>query len=314
MQTVILLNILVVTISFFARFKQTKYALEVSFLIIFLFTALRFNFGTDYQSYLKLFSSIHSYSSIFSLNVEFENIEKGWLILCFIFKPIGFFGMIFVLSAFICYTYYSIIKKYVAVNYYWFAIFIYVFTFEIMMIQFSAIRQALAIAIFINSTKYLTEEKKPIKYLIMILFAGLIHTSAFIMFPFVFLSLKKNQNINIMGYIILIVFFILLFFGNIILQYFPLLITLTTGARYLSTFNVETMGASTLVGIIFWSLLSLITFYYSLKQPNHIKILFYFVLFYFIVYTLINLIWLVNRIGFYFVPFTIIVYPLILQN
>ena len=313
MNLILSFNLIVILISYFARFKKSKYTLEISFLIIFIFTAFRYNFGTDYSTYHDLFLIYKSYSLSEILDNSLD-IEIGWILINYLFAPFGFFALIFTLSAFFCYTYYSIIKKYLTVNYYWFAVFIYVFTFEIMMIQFSAIRQALAIAIFLNAIKYISEVNRPLIYLMMILIAGLIHTSAFFMLPFVLLTSIKNKNSNSIGYLISTLFLFLLLFGNIVLQYFPTILALTNGAKYLSNLENDISGSSSFVGVLFWSLLCVLTLYYSLEQPKVIKVLFHFVLFYFVIYTLINLVWLVNRLGFYFVPLTIIVYPLILQS
>ena len=132
MNVIITLNIIVILTSYFARFKNVKYMLEISFLIIFFFTAFRYNFGTDYSTYYEVFIAYNS----LTLSEILDNslgVEIGWVIINRFFNFFGFFGLIFAISAYFCYSYYSLIKKYVAVNYYWFAVLLYVFTFEIMM-------------------------------------------------------------------------------------------------------------------------------------------------------------------------------------
>lgn len=314
MQIIIILNIIVVFIAFFARFKQVKYALEFSFFIIYLFTALRYNYGTDYSQYQFIFESVASYSSIFSINsVNFET-EKAWLIVCYFFKPIGFFGMIFVLSAFICYTYYAMIKKYVDVKYYWLAVLLYVFTIDIMLIQFSALRQAIAIALFLTSIRYLVEKRSPVKYLILNVLAGSIHSSAYFMLIFVAFAFVKDWNSNKVGYIISAVFFVLLFAGKFLLNFLPVISTIFAGDRYSGIFDSDVDSTTTLIGGAFWSLLFIIVIYYSRSQSEDFKYLFLFYSLFFMSYILTNLIWIGDRMGYYFAPFSIIIIPKLLEN
>lgn len=314
MQIIIILNIIVVFIAFFARFKQVKYALEFSFFIIYLFTALRYNYGTDYSQYQSIFESVASYSSIFAINSVYFETEKAWLIVCYLFKPIGFFGMMFVLSAFICYTYYAMIKKYVDVKYYWLAVLLYVFTIDIMLIQFSALRQAIAITLFLTSIRYLVEKRSPVKYLILNVLAGSIHSSAYFMIIFVVFAFIKDWNSNKAGYIISAVFFVLLFAGKYLLNYLPIVSTIFAGDRYLGIFDSEIDSTTTLIGGAFWSLLFIIVVYYSRFQSESFKYLFLLYSLFFMSYILTNLIWIGDRMGYYFAPFSIIVIPQLIES
>jgi transmembrane protein EpsG len=314
MQTVIILNIIAVFIAFLARFKHFERMLEFAFVFIFFFTALRFDFGTDYHSYLDYFDQINQYTNINLINFNLFPVEPGWVILNFIFKPVGFFGFIFILSAFLCYTYYSLIKKYVNPKFYWLAVLIYVFTFDIMLLQFSAMRQALAVALFITSIKYLDEKKNPVKYVLLNLFAGLFHTSAFILIPIVVFSLEKFKKSNISGLLIFTLFFMLLFWGVHILSQLKEFSSFIFGQRYLSRFDINPNSSTTLTGIIFWSSIMLSVLYYSRYQPQNMKYLFFLCSINYLVYVLYPLVFLSSRIGYYFVPFTIIVYPSIIQN
>lgn len=314
MQTIIILNILVVLLAYFARYKNTRFLFEWAFFTIFLFTALRFEFGTDYSGYYKLFNTISFFSGINFIDYNQFRFEPGWLILNYIFKPIGFFGFIVVLSAFICYTYYSLIKKYVDPKYYWMAIFIYVFSSDIMWIQFSAIRQALSIAIFIHSVKFLNEKRKPVVFIAMNLFGGLFHSSAYFMIPLVVFSFKRIKKSKITGLILLAAFWGLLFFGDMYLSQIMELTSFISGDRYTSRFAFEIDTSTTIIGSIAWGTLLVIVIYYSRYQQEDKKNLFYLTALYSMVYVLAPLVWLAGRMGYYFAAFSIIVYPLIMQH
>ena len=147
MITIAIFNIVFVLLAYLAQYKGQAYLLKVSFVLIFLFLALRYDYGNDYRSYLDEFVRLTSYSSL-DYTDETEHFEKGWLFLYFLFKPFGFFALVAVLAAFNCFIYYRLIKKYVLPNYYWLAVFIYVFNVGFMLTQLSSMRQTLAIGIF----------------------------------------------------------------------------------------------------------------------------------------------------------------------
>jgi hypothetical protein len=317
MQYVIIINIFVVVLAYFSKYNYTKSLFKVAFLIIFLTTALRFNFGTDYMNYYKAFNIVKQSYSITSINFIYFDYERAWLILNYISKPIGFFGFIIILSAFLCYTYYALIKKYVAPKYYWLAIFIYVFTFDIMWIQFSALRQALAIAIFIHSVKYLNETENPVLYVLLIIIAGMFHTSAYFMLSFVIFKLKKIRESKIIGVVILTIFFGMMFYGTTYLPKFIEFTSFVSGERYIDLFDSELYISSvkiTLIGSIAWSSLLFVLLYYSRFQQKNKKVFYYIASLYSLVYVLSQLVWLSDRIGYYFIALSTIVYPMIIQQ
>ncbi len=159
MTTVAILNIIVVLFAYLARYRRTKFGLKVSFFLIFLFLALRYDYGNDYPGYLKHFLVINQYAWIdyFGKSLQFE---PGWTFLCRLFEPLGFFAMTAVLALFNCVVYYRFIKKYVPPAYYWFAVFLYVFTPGFMLIHSSAMRQSVAITLFIFSIDYLYKSNR----------------------------------------------------------------------------------------------------------------------------------------------------------
>ena len=133
--------------------KQFKYGLEVAWLILFVFLAIRYDFGNDYMAYYDDFEMLNSYAK-FGIDSDAHN-EPGWQILCHLFNPLGFFAMVAFLTAIECYILYRFIKEYVPERYYWFAIFLYVFTPSIMLVGASMMRNMLAITLVIVSIKYI---------------------------------------------------------------------------------------------------------------------------------------------------------------
>lgn len=191
--------------------KRFKYGLESAWLLIFVFLAFRYDFGNDYYNYHYIFNEITSASS-FIYN-DYLHFEKGWQFLCWIFKPIGFYGMVFFLTAFECYVYYKIIKEYVPQKYYWFAVFLFVFSPGLMLIGASMMRNQLAITIFLCSIKYI-RERRVIIYFVLICLATTIHRSAVILYPLILIGYIPNLRISkVVAYMVLIGFIILSYLG-----------------------------------------------------------------------------------------------------
>lgn len=188
--------------------ERYKYGLETAWLLIFVFLAIRYDFGNDYMSYMETFSWGVSFDDELGVYRMARESEPGWQFLCKLFHPLGFFTFVALLTAFECYAFYSVTKRYVPERYYWLAIFIFVFTPSIMLIGCSAMRQMLAIAIFANSIKYI-ERRKFFPYIISIFIASQFHTSAVILYPLYFLAFYSGQQrvfngLMVVAYIILL--------------------------------------------------------------------------------------------------------------
>ena len=74
--------------AYFAQFERKATSLKISFFLIFLFLALRYEFGNDYRNYIDGFIEITTQTKIFFTG---EQWEPGWNFLHLIFKPFGFF-------------------------------------------------------------------------------------------------------------------------------------------------------------------------------------------------------------------------------
>ena len=127
MNIVILINILAIFFAFLESKKIVKNGLLISFFILFVFLALRFDYGNDYQMYFEGFDKINKigWSEVYNEKLHFE---PGWVVVCILFDPIGFFGMVAFLSFLYCYVFYKLVRDYVPVHLYWLARFILVFS------------------------------------------------------------------------------------------------------------------------------------------------------------------------------------------
>lgn len=216
-------------------YKQTKieFFLFFPFLIASLFAGLRYDVGVDYQSYVNNFSYIlKGYQS------DFEFTNK--LIIELIDSVGGDAQVYFMFCAILTnFFMYYFIKKHsqsvVTSSVLYFFITLFFFA------SLNGVRQHLAISIFLFSIRYILS-KEVYKYIFIVVFASLFHTSAIVFLPLYFFVGRKYSLLEFSLYGGLA--FILLIIG---LEY---LAGSLFHASYLIQVN-QTTPRALLVGFIF---------------------------------------------------------------
>jgi hypothetical protein len=295
---------MVVLFAFAEDKKLIKHGLKISFFIIFLFLALRYDYGNDYAGYLDGFYEVNKYSWIdYTSTKELFHYEAGWVFLNRLFEPLGFFAMVAFLAAVNCYLLYRFIKKYVPTKYYWLAIFLYTFTPNLMLIQLSAMRQTVAILIFLVAFDYLYQ-KKIIPYVLLVLLASTFHSSATILLVVYPLSLMNWKINNTIAAGILLTYISLFFMSETLAPIINKLI-----AFYFERYEVYQDDKTTLgtgLGLMYFTfLLGFIVFSakkYKLENALIIKLS----VINFMITPLSFIIMMIARIGYYFEPFFIV--------
>jgi len=308
-----LLSFFMVYLAFFARFKNFEFLLKVSFGLLFIFLALRYDFGNDYNAYLKDFTRL-SFSD-FTRYSKTTQFEPGWTFLCYLFRPFGvkgFFAMTAVLALFNCVVYYRFIKRYVPPPYYWLAVFLYLFTPELMLIHASAMRQSVAISLFLISIGFL-HKKNVIGYFICIGLAALFHLSAVILLP-VFLLGLFNWKINkATAAGLLASYIIFVFMGKVFKKQIVNLIT-NYFERY-AFYNTQSgIEIGTGMGLLFCTLLFVLILWYEQYQTKENAIVFKLAIVSYLLLPASLIIMILGRSAMYFQPATIVVIPLVFTN
>jgi hypothetical protein len=187
-------------------------------IIMVLFVGLRGNVEPDYLHYLNIYKN-SSWTNIIRSN-SVESVESGYQFLNILFKTfyIEFQGLLFFMAFFTIYLKFKFLKAYspkyiISILLYYCSLF---FLYE-----FIAIRQALAMSIFMISLPYVIE-RKFYKFLGLIILASLFHISVIIVIPFYFIGTKKINKKLIT--IVLIFCFII----NILQVVLPLVNILST--------------------------------------------------------------------------------------
>ena len=309
MVAAIILCILAVFFAWLEDSGHYKPGLKVSFFLIFIFLALRYDFGNDYLPYMDLFYEINIYGDIDFFDSPWPQ-ETGWIFLCWLCKPIGFFGMIAVLALFNSVILYLLFKRYVLKGYYCLSVFLYIAIPEFLLVQSSSMRQTLAILIFLFSLRYIYD-KKLIKYVLCILFASLFHTSALVLlsvYLFTFLNYKISKTV---GIVIFSIYLLLFSLGEYIVIYSNILL-MNYFENYLRYRGVSTIGTG--IGVVYFSILLFLFLYYQKNQKDENALIFKIAIVSYFFIPLSLFIPMVGRLDMYFCPVLIFGYPILYRS
>ena len=184
--------------------KQYWWRTIVSFIPLFLFMALRKDYGVDDAAYHWFFDGVQRAKNIFIVN---DHMERGFAVLN---KIMPSYQSLIVLSSFLTVWAYSyLIYRFVPHKYSWLAVAL-IFSAPSYTIFFmiSGLRNGIAISLFILSC-YFIEKRKIIPFTIMTAVAMSIHTSALAIFTISYL-LGSNKPLTKSKMLVWIVFMIFL--------------------------------------------------------------------------------------------------------
>ena len=165
--------------------KRTRVILPISFLILWVFLAFRYNFGVDYINYNHLFYAPDTYDR----SVETEPLF-WWVMGLFEY----YYQFIIFQTTVICLTLFYFVRKYIAPQYYWLFFIIFMCHTGMMFTITTAMRSGFAALTFIWGTElFYLRKSKPLLYFLSIFVAYLFHNSAIllILFPFADLIIRK---------------------------------------------------------------------------------------------------------------------------
>ncbi len=188
--------------------KQWRWKLFWTFLPLFIYAAIRVDYGNDYSSYEELFNHIHSYSG-FELDSDLHA-ELGYQLLN---RLIPSYRLLLVLSAFLFSFSLAVFGyNYIPKKYLWLAI-IFVFlnpeknVFGVLV----GIRNGLVISTFLLSF-VLIQKRKWWQFAAVIIGLSFIHTSALLFLPIAYIvgsnrQFKERETLIWIGVAIALLFF-----------------------------------------------------------------------------------------------------------
>lgn len=191
--------------------KQYWWRTVCSFIPLFLFLALREDYGVDEDGYHAFFDGVHVFGNIFTVN---EHMEPGYAILNKIMPT--YQSLIAFISFINCWALSFLIYRFVPAKYSWLTILLLFLTpSTTIFFMISGIRNGLAASILILSTYFLLGEKRKLMlYVLLGIVATSIHTSALAMFVVMYL-LSYGSEISSRGVVIWMVVMMMASFASL---------------------------------------------------------------------------------------------------
>jgi hypothetical protein len=297
-------------INFFGYVQKSDLGLKLSFVLIFLFLGLRYDFGNDYETYIGLFNRVNENPDIAFDQKMYLFYEPGWMILNWLFRPIGFFGMTIFLALVYSIAIYKLIKKYIPSKYYWLVIFLLIFNPGFLLVHSTTMRQTVAILLFIFSINFIVN-KNYLRFILCIALAATFHYTSLIILlisPFFF----NNRKVSIVyGTLLFSLYLFIFLFGSFLAPYFGQVVSLFS-EKY-EAYSDKGIANSGL-GFLLYSILFLMTLNLEKIQDEKISLFFKLTIVYFMLIPFALIIEMTSRIGMYFLPAVLIVYPYIFKT
>lgn len=179
-----------------------KYPFRIfTFAILFLFLALRYDYGNDYMSYYNIHTAINSGLPSWGQNdILFKQLNL---------LVSNYFVFIGVTSLFYISVIYYLIKHNLKVKQYWISVWILLINPYLLLSHSSGMRQTLAMAFFIIAVNFAVK-RNPLFYVFFTMLAVGMHASAIILLPIYFVltekEITKKMMFVIFGSLIILVF------------------------------------------------------------------------------------------------------------
>lgn len=289
--------------------KIIKGGFFFSFCLLTISMSLRYGYGNDFFSYMRIFNEISAYSSL-RIACAQSGMEFGWVLMTRLLSPLGFQSQIFVTSVILYSIFYSLIYKYVPRPYRWLGLMIFLLNDSMFLLNLSMLRQGLSSALFFLSISFALEDKR-IKSILFCLLGCSFHISALIGFPFLLLVFTKRIVKPLIVLLGCVVIGGVLFLNPDFNEY---LFSFLLGSEKIGdvygkymTNSADDFSLGLGVLIQYISILPGLLYFKYLKEEDK-----YFVILYLMVLLLIplaaNAIMLL-RIVSYFLPFAVILFP-----
>ena len=235
--------ILVLAIIFsFSRVKHIR-LIGGSFILLSLFAIFRYNYGNDYNSYMKSYEIIKDGGVVFDNEILYTLLNK--------ITP-SFYLLIAITSLFFLFVIYRLVNKQLLGLYQGLAVVIFLINPYLFLLNLSSIRQCIAMCIFIIASKYL-QERNFFKYVLLIILASAFHLSAFVLILLYFFvndkEMNKLQTVLLVGGMVF-----LLIEGTVITRLIETGLSVFDNTDYLyhySQGNTNSLRATLLTGVYF---------------------------------------------------------------
>lgn len=316
MYIVIFTSFIALLLTFLESKKIIPNGMRWGFVLVTFLGCIHYDYGNDYMNYMNDYKMDTKYPFDLIAIITDEYIkEPGWVLLSYLFKPIGgFFMMVAALNIFQNIIVYKTIKKYVEKNWWPMAVFIYLFSTCFYLLNFSMMRQGLVVCVFLWSWQWIVE-KKWIKTIVVLFVCANIHKSALVLLPFAFWGFIPMKNGKFLVLSIIVVFASLWMMSSLMSDILLSLMVIEEVADYAMKYgdstDVETFRMGYLLGLIPFFLALRYLFFDKSEDGQGRKPLVALSVVPFLIDPFSSLIPLISRVSYYFIAYQILAFPVI---
>lgn len=306
-------SLIAILLTYLNSIDRLKNGMFIGFCLVTFLAIIHYDYGNDYMSYYSVYWEISNFDSISQvLNMEVYR-EHGWSVLNYIFRYFGgFFGLVAVISLFEGIVYYKAIKRYLPKNLWVLGVFLYLIRTSFYLLNFSMLRQGLAISVFLALWPWI-EKKKWIPCLIIMYLASTIHSSALILIPFCFWGFLPVKNTRIIAYLLLALLIALSFSSSLLIAVSDTVLEASESfEQYTLTYGKGGTGFQFGVGVLIYMIPTIVTWYYLAyrAQTEECKRMAALSMVGTLITPFTSILPMVGRMGFYFTVYSIFVLPL----
>lgn len=318
---VVFCSLIALLLTFLESRGGLKHGMLIGFVLVTILGAIHYDYGNDYMSYYNIYKKNTSYT--FNLKQIIDDgkvygVEPGWILLNWLFKPIGgFFTMVAVLNAIQNAIVYSFIKKNISKVWWPLSISVYLFSTTFYLLAFSMMRQELVVITFLGLWPLIRNKRwyfvLPIIYLL-----SYIHTSALILLPFAFWGLLPVKQAKILGVVYASIFLIFWFNQDLVNNILMMSMNNEDLASYVEGYGKSKSALTYGVGYIVNLIPLFLCLYYLMKnktqRESDKKHLVALALISFLLAPFSAVIQLIERISIYFGVYSIGSIPIVYGN
>lgn len=310
------ISLIALLLTYLETIGKLKDGMMWGFVLVTIIAAIHYDYGNDYMSYMQMYKEITYFdfnlSSVLAGDVWKE---PGWALLNYAFIPLGgFFGLVAALSVLQNVIYYKAIKRYVDKEWWTMAVFIYLFSTSLYVLNMSMMRQGLAISLFVWAFLYF-KDRRIIPSLLILIAAASVHNSAKILLPFVlwgFIPMGKKFS-KYMSYFYAVMFVVLYMNADFVNTIFMAFMEIEDMAKYADIYGNDEKTGKFGLGFIINLIPFIISLYYLLKCYDtdiwkRRLICIACIGFFITPFTLI--VPLMNRVGMYFAAYSVFAIPI----
>lgn len=315
MVTLFFVGLICLLFAFYASRDEFPYGLEISFAIAAFFAAVHYNYGNDYSSYLRIFEDVGQREfNWYYINQKKYFSDVGWVLLCYLFKPIGFFYLVAFVGIVQNIIYYLFVRVFVPRKWWVLSVFIYLYSENLYVLNMSMLRQGFAASIFVLALFCIRkiDIKRNLFAIFLVYIAYTIHASAIILFPCLFLVFLKKEAAPYLMIPLLLLLIFLFLYPNVVNE-FLLSVENIEEIEYYKKYYEHADARGFSIGVLWRLIPFFVSGYccviYKKFTEDHLKIIFLSMLgFVMIPFSLA--VPMIGRLFYFFTPFMIASIPI----